>query len=139
MWCFGLGMRPTSTIHLKRAHKTLFMQLMAESNIQQKVTEALRNSQPLDITAEVDTIVAEYEEKSFGPASSEILDKGLSEIEQLTSILKKIPGRPRDVWIIGQSTDRIKLSQMLSKSMWCTRKIKTENGKKWPGQRTPRL
>ena len=88
------------------------MQLMAESNIQQKVTEALRNSQPLDITAEVDTIVAEYEEKSLGPASSEILDKGLSEIEQLTSILKKIPGRPRDVWIIGQSTDRIKLSWM---------------------------
>ena len=56
--------------------------------------------------------VAEYEEKSLGPASSEILDKGLSEIEQLTSILKKIPGRPRDVWIIGQSTDRIKLSWM---------------------------
>ena len=85
---------------------------MAESNIQQKVTKALRNSQPLDITAEVDTIVAEYEEKSLGPASSEILDKGLSEIEQLTSILKKIPWRPRDVWIIGQSTDRIKLSWM---------------------------
>ena len=41
--------------------QTLFMQLMAESNIQQKVTEALRNSKPLDITAEVDTIVAEYE------------------------------------------------------------------------------
>ena len=72
--------------------QTLFMQLMAESNIQQKVTEALRNSQPLDITAEVDKIVAEYEEKSLGPASSEILDKGLSEIEQLTSILKQIPG-----------------------------------------------
>ena len=92
--------------------QTLFMQLMAESNIQQKVTEALRNSQPLDITAEFDTIVAEYEEKSLGPASSEILDKGLSEIEQLTSILKKIPGRSQDVWIIGQSTDRIKLSWM---------------------------
>ena len=91
MWCFGLGMRPTSTIHLKRAHKTLFMQLMAESNIQQKVTEAL---QPLDITAEVDTIVAEYEQKSLGPASSEILDKCILVIEQLTSILKKIPGRP---------------------------------------------
>ena len=124
--------------------QTLFMQLMAESNIQQKVTEALRNSQPLDITAEVDTIVAEYEEKLLGPASSEILDKGLSEIEQLTSILKKIPGRPRDVWIIGQSTDRINgcpqsTTQMLSKSMWCTRKIKTENGRKWPGQRRPRL
>ena len=84
--------------------QTLFMQLMAKSNIQQKVTEALRNSQPLDITAEVDTIVAEYEEKSLGPASGEILDKGISEIEQFTSILKKIPGRPRDVWIIGQST-----------------------------------
>ena len=39
--------------------QTLFMQLMAESNIQQKVTEALRNSQPLNTTAEVDTIVAE--------------------------------------------------------------------------------
>ena len=41
--------------------QTLFMQLMAESTIQQKVTEALRNSQPLDITAEVDTIVAREE------------------------------------------------------------------------------
>ena len=92
--------------------QTLFMQLMAESNIQQKVTEALRNSQPLDITVEVDTVVAEYEEKSLGPASSEILDKGLSEIEQLMSIRKKIPGRPRDVWIIGQLTYRIKLSWM---------------------------
>ena len=40
------------------------------------------------------------------------MDKGLSEIQQLTNILKKIPGRPRDVWIIGQSTDRIKLSWM---------------------------
>ena len=80
------------------------MQLMAKSNIQQKVTEALRNSQPLDITA---TIVAEYEEKSLGPASGEILNKGISEIEQLTSILKKIPGRPRDVWIIGQSTNSV--------------------------------
>ena len=53
-----------------------------------------------------------YEEKSLGPGSSEILDKGLLEIEQLTSILKKIPGRPRDVWIIGQLTDCIKLSWM---------------------------
>ena len=123
--------------------QTLFMQLMAENNIQQKVTKALRNSQPLDITAEVDTIVAEYEEKLLGPASSEILDKGLSEIEQLTSILKNIPVRLRDVWIIGQSTDRVgclqSTTQMLSKSMWCTRKIKTENGRKWPGQRRPRL
>ena len=128
--------------------QTLFMQLMAESNIQQKVTEALRNSQPLDITAEVDTIVAEYEEKSLGPASSEILDKGLSEIEQLTSTLKKIPGRPGHEMFGSLDNRQIEsnsvgclqsTTQMLSKSMWCTRKIKTENGKKWPGQRTPRL
>ena len=65
--------------------------------LQRKLTQLLQNN---------------YKEKSLGPASSEILDKGLSEIEQLTSILKKIPGRSRNVWIIGQSTDRIILSWM---------------------------
>ena len=65
--------------------------------LQRKLTQLLQNN---------------YEEKSLGPARTEILDKGLSDIEQLTSILKKIPGRPRDVWIIGQSTDQIKLSWM---------------------------
>ena len=88
----------------------LLKELMKKSDIQHRVSEALRNSEPLDIQTEVEEIIAQYEGRAVGPATGDILDKGLSDLGELTSILKKIPGKPRDVWIIGQATDRIKLS-----------------------------
>ena len=82
----------------KQHCENLLMQLMSNSNIQHEVSEALRNSQPLNIEIKVEEIIAQYKESAVGPAADESLDKGLSEIAQLGSVLKKIPGKPRDVW-----------------------------------------
>ena len=61
------------------------------------------------------------------------MDKGHSEIEQLrsfglTSILKKIPGKPRDVWIIGQSTDQLDASRAQPR---CCRRVCGDQDGEW--------
>ncbi|CAI7999822.1 Guanylate-binding protein 3 [Geodia barretti] len=72
---------------------TLLNELVKNSKVQEKVNLAMRNSDPVDITREVSEIAAEYQARAVGPAAGEILETGISELNQLSDILKKIPGQ----------------------------------------------
>ena len=56
------------------------------------------------------TIMLDYSTTAVGPAAREVLEKGLSKLNQLRDSLKRIPGSPREVKVIGRGPDRIKLS-----------------------------
>ena len=73
-----------------------------------KVQEAIKDSIPLDIQREASGITADYLSLAIGPAASEVLER-VSELNQLSDILKTIPGQPLNVKVIGRGHDRIKL------------------------------
>ena len=68
------------------------------------------SSQPLHIMAEMQEVDEQYHRQAVGPAASEVLQKGHREPNQLGDLLKKIPGPPAKVTIIGRGPDRVKLS-----------------------------
>ena len=88
----------------------LFHGLVERSKVQESFTEAVQNSQPLEIISEMETITLEYRTTAVGPAAEEVLEKGLTELNHLRDSLEKIPGSPREVEVIGRGPDRIKLS-----------------------------
>ena len=75
----------------------LFKELLKTYKVQDRVNKAIRDSEPLDIEIEVYKIADMYQRRAVGPAAGEILEKGLSELNQLSDILKKIPGPPRNI------------------------------------------
>ncbi|CAI8053646.1 hypothetical protein GBAR_LOCUS29325, partial [Geodia barretti] len=92
----------------KECCERLFDELVKSSKVQEKVETALKDALPLDVAKEVSEITAEYKIRAVGPAASEILETGLSELNQLSDILKKIPGQPQNVEAkVG--SDRVKL------------------------------
>ena len=78
----------------KQHCETLLTELVKNSKVQEKVNYAVSNSEPLDIARQVSAITAEYHSRAVGPAAREVLEKGISELNQLSDILKKIPGQP---------------------------------------------
>ena len=88
----------------------LFKDLVTESKVQEKVENAVSKSKCLDIQDDIRHITEEYNRRAVGPSASEVLERGLSELSQLSDILEKIPGSPRNVQVIGVGSDRIKLS-----------------------------
>jgi hypothetical protein len=70
----------------------------------------VRKSECLDVDSDIQSITAEYHRKAVGPAASEVLESGLSGLRQFSDILKKIPGPPQNVKVIGRGSDRVKLS-----------------------------
>ena len=94
----------------KQHCEELFEKFVEHFKLRDKVTEAIKSSKPLNIKGEVQTIIHQYNERAVGPAASEVLEKGLMELKKLEKALKKIPGCPRDVKVIGRGPDRIKLS-----------------------------
>ena len=76
----------------------LFAELLSKYQVQQKVNVAVSNAEPANIAPEMSEISAEYQQRAVGPAASEILERGLSELNQLSEILKKIPGQPQNLW-----------------------------------------
>ena len=94
----------------KKHCERVLIDLMKESKVQQKVLEAVKESLPVDIQKEVSEIIKHYFSRAVGPAASDILERGLAELGQLSEILKKIPGRPRNVRVVGTGADRVKLS-----------------------------
>ena len=93
----------------KEECEKLFGKLVKASRVQQKVDKAVKDSQPLEITAEMNKITAKYRTRAVGPAASEILERGLSELDQLSNILKNIPGQPENVHVYAGS-NKAKLS-----------------------------
>ena len=51
-----------------------------------------------------------YHTIAVGPAAKEVLEKGVMELEQITGILKEIPGMPPSPQLVGRGSDRVKLS-----------------------------
>ena len=88
----------------------LFENIFKESEVQGKIENAVKKSVCLDVQNDVRCITAKYNKMAVGPAASEVLERGLSELSQLSDILKKIPGQPRNIEVIGTGSDRIKLS-----------------------------
>ena len=87
-----------------------FGKVVEQFKLKDKVTEAVQSSKTLMIHNEIQAITQHYSMRAVGPAASEVLEKGLMELNQLEKTLKMIPGCPQDVKVIGSGSDRIKLS-----------------------------
>ncbi len=94
----------------KQQCEEVLVEAVKSSGIRKKCQEAFINSQPLDIMAEIQEIDRQYHRQAVGPAASEVLEKGHRELNQLGDSLKRIPGPPSEVEVIGRGPDRVKLS-----------------------------
>ena len=94
----------------KQHCEQIFSTLVRESKLETIVSEAILDSQPLDISEEVETIIQHYNSTAIGPATAEVMERGMTEIQQLRDTLKMIPGKPQNLKEIGIDIDRIKLS-----------------------------
>lgn len=94
----------------KQYCEELFGKLVKQFKLKDKVTGAVQSSKPLEIQKEIQAITHHYNEVAVGPAASEVLEKGLVELNELQQTLQMIPGCPQDVKIVGRGPDRIKLS-----------------------------
>ena len=94
----------------KKQCEQLLAELVNIIKVQQKVQKAIKDSLPLNIQEEVSVITESYNMQAVGPAARQVLERGMSELNQLSDILKKIPGQPQNVNVIGRSSDRVKLS-----------------------------
>ena len=94
----------------KQHCEELFGKLVEQFKLKDKVTEAVQSSKTLEIQEEIQAITHHYNEVAVGPAASEVMEKGLMELNQLEKTLKMIPGCPQDVEVIGRGPNRIKLS-----------------------------
>ena len=73
---------------------------MQDNKVKDKVTEAVQSSKPLNIKGEIQAITHQYNEVAVGPAASEVLEKGLMELNQLekTLMIPWLPTRCRGNW-----------------------------------------
>ena len=94
----------------KKQCEQLLIELVKIMKVQEKVQKAIKDSLPLNIQEEVSIITESYNRQAVGPAARQVLERELSELNQLSDILKKIPGQPQNVEVIGRSSDRVKLS-----------------------------
>ena len=90
--------------------EALWKKLVDEYSIQQKFNHAIQTSTPVDITQDVNRIEQEYIDSAIGPAKHDVLKINRAEILQLSSMLHKLPGEPRDLKVIGVAHNKVKLS-----------------------------
>ena len=112
----------------KQKCEECFREAMIKSKIQEKCNEAIQTSKPLDISTEIQEIIDNYRRVAVGPASSEVLDKGLIELNQLKQTMKMIPGSVRKVEVIGVGHDRIRTSKVQSRSSRVIRCVEAIRG-----------
>ena len=93
----------------KQQCEEVFKKLVESSGIDKKCNAAFMESQPLDISRQIQEIDKAYVSQAVGPAAGEVLEKGHVELSALGDLLKQIPGPPQDVKIIGEGSDRLKL------------------------------
>ena len=94
----------------KQLCEEVFTELVKSSGVHEKCQKAIKNSDPLNISTEIEKIDEDYHRKAIGPAAREVLEKGHRELNQLEDMLKRIPGPPENVTRIGWGPDRIKLA-----------------------------
>ena len=56
-------------------------------------------------TVQISVIKKQYYKQAIGPAAREMLEKGHRELQQKVDLLKKIPGPPGEVEVIGRGSD----------------------------------
>ena len=93
----------------KQQCEEVFKELVESSGIDKKCNTAVMQSQPLDISAEIQEIDEAYASQAVGPAADEVLEKGHVELNAVGDLLKKIPGPPQRLGTIGTGSDRLKL------------------------------
>ena len=103
----------------KELCEKLFSDLLDKSEIREKVKQAVQYSEPLSVSQDIKILMQCYHTIAVGPAAKEVLEKGVAELEQITGILKKIPGMPQSPRLIGRANDQLKLS-------WCPPKHNPE-------------
>ena len=91
-------------IESKKHCEELFTNLLMQSQVQDKCSEAIQTSKPREISAEIEAITEDYHKRAVGPAAREVLEKGLSELNQLRDTLKMIPGSPQDITVVGRGS-----------------------------------
>ena len=123
----------------KQQCEEVLMEAVKSSGIHKKCQEAFINSHPLDVMAEIWDIHTQYCKQAVGPAAGEVLKKGHRELNQLGTFLKRIPGPPGEVEVIGRGPDRVKLSwQPPDKNPKAAESYvvwKQEEGKQWERER----
>ncbi len=105
-----MGGSSSSLQTTKQQCEEVLMESVKSSGIHQKCEEAFINSHPLEMMAEIQEIDEQCHRQAVGPAASEVLEKGRRELNQLGDLLKRIPGPPGEVEIIGEGPDQVKLS-----------------------------
>ena len=94
----------------KRQCEELFNALVKASKVDEYYNEAIQSSKIFDVSGIILAIDKVYNMKAIGPAAKDVLEKGHKGLNEMSEILKMIPGVPQDVVIIGQGPDRVKLS-----------------------------
>ena len=100
----------TQNIDFSKKHcGRLFRDLLEKSKVEENFIRAMKDSLPLTIEREISEITAEYNRKAVGPAAREVLEKELSQLNQISKSLKDIPGAPQNVKVLGIGSDKVKL------------------------------
>ena len=94
----------------KQYCESVFTEKVRESGIEAEVTKAIMESLTLNVDEKTSTILKCYCETAVGPAATEVMERGLTELQKLKDTLKMIPGKPLNLRVIGKDSDRIKLS-----------------------------
>ena len=74
----------------KQHCEELLREHVQDNKVKDKVTEAVQSSKPLNIKGEIQAITHQYNEVAVGPAASEVLEKGLMELNQLERTLNSL-------------------------------------------------
>ena len=94
----------------KQYCESMFTEKVRENGIEAEVTKAIMDSLPLNVDETTSAILKCYCETAVGPAATEVMERGLKELQNLKDTLKMIPGKPLNLEVIGRDSDRIKLS-----------------------------
>ena len=108
MYCIPSLQKKLST---SRQHcERLFADLVGERRIREKAQEAVRRSNPLSNQSEITVVSGMYNRRAVGPAARDVLERGLTDLNKVSDILKTIPGAPRNMKVLGIGSVRVKLS-----------------------------
>ena len=89
--------------------ESVWKRLLVKYDTQKKFDESVQAAHPVDVMPDLTRIQNEYLESAIGPAKF-VLEETSDEYSQKASILRKIPGKPRDFKVIGRAYNKVKLS-----------------------------
>ena len=94
----------------KQYCEELFDALVKDSKVDEYYNEAIQSSKIFATSGIILSISEAYNKKAIGPAAKDVLEKGHKGLNEMSKILKMVPGVPQELEIIGQGPDRVKLS-----------------------------